>query len=54
MTANWEVHLHHAVCTLLSGLADFRRKKHGNLCSSPSYPTAQGRIKAGAVETSKG
>jgi hypothetical protein len=35
----------HAICSLLSGLADFRRKKHGNLCSSLHNPTAQGRIK---------
>ena len=54
MTANWEVHLHHAVCTLLPGLADFRRKKHGKLCSSPHNPTAQGRIKAGSMGQSKG
>jgi hypothetical protein len=37
--------MRHAIGTLLSGIADFRRKKHGNLCSSPHYPTAQGRIK---------
>ncbi|MGQ7856897.1 hypothetical protein ACUN24_21880 [Pedobacter sp. WC2501] len=43
-----------AICTSLSGLADFRRKKHGNLCSPPHNPTAQGRIKAGALGISKG
>jgi len=41
--------LHYAICSLLSGLADFRRKKHGNLCTPPQYPTTQGRIKARAV-----
>jgi len=46
--------MHHAICSLLSGLADFRRKKHGNLCSSLQNPTAQGRIKAGALGISKG
>jgi len=30
--------LHYAICTLLSGLADFRRKKHGKLCSSLHTP----------------
>jgi hypothetical protein len=39
---------------MLSGLADFRRKKHGNLCTSYHYLTTQGRIKAGAVGISKG
>ncbi len=38
MTAKWEVHLHPAICTLLPGLADFRRKKHGKLRSSPHTP----------------
>jgi hypothetical protein len=28
--------LHLAISTLLPGLADFRRKKHGNLCTYPS------------------
>jgi len=34
-----------AICTLLYGLADFRRKKHGNLYTPHHYPTDQGRIK---------
>ena len=33
MTAREEFPLLHAVCTLLTGLADFRRKKHGKLCT---------------------
>ncbi|KQR70255.1 hypothetical protein ASF92_09660 [Pedobacter sp. Leaf176] len=35
----------HAICTMLPGLADFRRKKHGNLCRSFNYRRIQGRIK---------
>jgi len=46
--------LHLAISTLLPGLADFRRKKHGNLCSPPLHnPTTQGRIKASAVGQSQ-
>jgi len=30
---------------MLAGIADFRRKKHGNLCTSFNYRTIQGRIK---------
>jgi len=32
------IFMHYAICALLSGLADFRRKKHGNLCSPPHTP----------------
>jgi len=28
----------HAICIMLSGLADFRRKKHGKLCSALHTP----------------
>ena len=29
--------LHHAICTLPSGIGDFRRKKHEKLCTA--FPT---------------
>jgi len=35
---------------MLSGLADFRRKKHGNLCTSFNYRTIQGRIKRARLD----
>ncbi|RBQ02942.1 hypothetical protein DRW42_24465 [Pedobacter miscanthi] len=39
---------------LPSGIADFRRKKHGNLCISSHNLTAQGRIKRERWDKSQG
>jgi hypothetical protein len=44
-------YMHHAICTLLSGIAYFRRKKHGNQCT-PSLPHSprQDQSESGGIE----
>jgi len=46
--------LPHAICSLLSGIGDFRRKKHENLCTSHSQNHSPRQDQSGSVGQSRG